>query len=59
MTASTIWKASARFCLGVAGVVRHCEEGRERRVRILQITYRLTNDPMRAMAIMGIRIASA
>ncbi len=40
-------------------LARHCEAGRERKVRIRQITNRLIKEPITAMAIMGMRMASA
>ena len=46
------------FLLRDTGLGVH-DDGRERRLRIRQITYKLMNEPARAIAIMGMRIASA
>ena len=57
--ASAIWKVSDRFCRDVTGWTRHCDDGRDRKLRTLQMTYRLTMEPPTARTIIGIRIASA
>ena len=42
----------------LTGGIRHCEDGRARSARILEITYTLITEPTTAMLIIGMRIAS-
>ena len=57
--ASAIWRVSDRCCRVVTAWTRHCDDGRDLKLRTLQMTYRLTTEPPTARTIIGIRIASA